>query len=140
MAVKKTKVNIPIIGGKIKIVTYYYEETRIWSKLSLHTNFKFSKLYLGADCKRIVASAFKKILNPNYDSNSFSYNGREYSHLINLAETYTSLYYSVEGDTSHILLMFNNNDPTCTSIFDERYTMNIKIKSIEVLAKKIELL
>jgi hypothetical protein len=140
MAVKKTSVSIPIIGGKLKFITYYHEVNRIETKLFLRSYKKFSKLYLGADSKDIVKKSFNKILNPNFDSSTCTYNGMTFTYLLVLYETYTSLYYSIEGDTAHILLMFNNNDPTCTSIFDERYTMNFKIKSIKVLERKIKLL
>lgn len=140
MAVKKTRVNIPISGGKLKFITYYYEENRIQTKLYLHSYKNFSKLYLGVDSKDIVKNSFKKILNPNCDSGLFIYNGLNYSHLINLFETYTSLYYSVEDGIVNMLLHFNNNDPTCTSIFDYRYIKTVKIDSIDEIAKKIELL
>jgi hypothetical protein len=140
VAVKKTKVSIPIIGGVLKIITTYYSEKRINSELFLHFTYKFSKLNLGANDVDTVKVVFMKILNSKFDNNPCIYNGIYYSHLINLHETYTSMFYSVEHNIVNILIVFNSNDPTRKQYFDDRYIKTIKMNSIDVLAKKIELL
>jgi hypothetical protein len=130
MAVKKTRVSVPIIGGKLKFITFYYEEDRIWTRLFLHLNNNFTGIYLGVNDINTVRDALEKILNTNCDSKTYPYNGLNYSHLINLFETYTSLFYSIKDNIDNILIVFNSNDPTRKQYFEDRYIKTIKINQL----------
>jgi hypothetical protein len=133
------QVNIPLVGGKLKIISTYFEKDRIWTKLFIKLTDETDEIYLGADSLKIVKAAFNKIINPNCDSKTYPHNGMNYMHLINLAETYTSLYYSIEDNIVYILIVFNSADPTRKKYFEDGFMKIVKIDSIDNLAEKIRL-
>jgi hypothetical protein len=133
------QVNISLVGGELKIISTYFEKDRIWTKLFIKLTDETDEIYLGADSLKIVKAAFNKIINPNCDSKTYTYNGMNYMHLINLAETYTSLYYSIEDNIIYILIVFNSADPTRKEYFEDRFMKTVRINLSDDLAEKIRL-